>query len=138
MTCIEITSTYEDQWARYRQVSFNAITADCVYEYVRYELNAVGDINPDVSETLKVTIWPSGEPSHDGILVDLDTQAPGPIFVELLSGAFFTTRTSEKATYREGYPWLNLTEDQVAGLTCVTVENYNLGNFVTGYAQYLF
>jgi hypothetical protein len=79
ITCIEITNTYGDPWDRYRQVSFVAITADCVYEYVRYEVMASGDLNPDVNETLKVTIWPSGEPSHDGILVDLDAQAPGPI-----------------------------------------------------------
>jgi hypothetical protein len=138
MTCIEITDTYEDQWSRYRQVSFNVISADCVYEYVRYEVNAAGDINPDVNETLKVSVWPMGEPSHDGKLVDLDAEAPGPIILDLYSGTFFTTRTSEKATYREGYPWFNLTEQEVADLTCVTLENSNLGNYVTGYVQYLF
>jgi hypothetical protein len=79
MTCVEITSTYGDPWDRYRQVSFKVITADCVYEYVRYEVTATGDINPDVNETLKVTVWPLGDPAHDGTLIDLDAEAPGPI-----------------------------------------------------------
>jgi hypothetical protein len=80
-------------------------------------------------------VWPQIEPPVDGSLILLEVdEATGTLpAVTINAGAFFTTRSSEKTHFPNGFPWVEPTEV----FTCVDVKNNNFGNFVTGYRQWL-
>jgi hypothetical protein len=136
MTCIEVTGEYTDPWDRYQERYFNVITANCIYEYVRYQNLADGSVDINVNDTFKVTVWPDYEPPADGELVDLDSTEP--LYLEIYSAAFFTVRTSEKDSHLNGFPWKAFTLAEFDSFECITMTNPNLGNYNTGYRPYEF
>jgi len=118
---------------RYRQVSYEVVKSDCVDTLIRTSLV---NVTPVVTKEFKFTAWYDGEPPHDGTLITLTNDA-APMPVEVNSGVFFTVRTSEKETYPQGFPFMDLTSEQLGALKCIDVKNINLGNLKTTYRQYL-
>lgn len=112
---------------RYRQVSYEVIKPDCKDVLVRTSTAKPAEGEAPKTQAYSFTVWFEGEPAHDGMLVPLTVDAEGklPPF-EINSGAFFTTRTSEKEHFPKGFPWVEPTPDTV--FKCVDVKNMNLGN----------
>jgi hypothetical protein len=89
-----------------------------------------------ITENWTFTVWPNIEPHVDGSLVLLEVDDNGLLpYKEINAGAFFTTRTSEKEHFPNGFPWVDPAADTV--FTCITVKNTNFGNFNSGYRQWL-
>jgi hypothetical protein len=126
--CLKPSTSLDE--GRYRQVSFEASTPDCVETIVRTSLT-----DETITVTWSFTVWPVIEPPVDGSLilleVDPTTLALPPVAIN--AGAFFTTRSSEKEYFPNGFPWVEPTEV----FTCIDVKNNNFGNFATGYRQWL-
>jgi len=105
--CITLGDSFEDQWARYRQVSFTTLTADCRHEFVRFANTETG-VDTTVTETLTVTVWPDVYPYDVALaagltLYDLDDAVPPTITVD--AGTSFLTQVSEIDNFPNGYLW---------------------------------
>jgi hypothetical protein len=68
ITCFEHSAAIED--SRYRQVTFEATTPDCIQTVVR-----VSEADDTVTETWTFTVWPDIEPPVDGSLIVLEVDA---------------------------------------------------------------
>lgn len=77
-----------------------------------------------------MVVWPERDADFIGSLYDLDE---GDRTINALGQSQFTVRASEKAT-ETGYAFL----EPVHEYECVTLDDDNYGNFVTGYRQLVF
>lgn len=86
----------------------------------------------DTAKTVdfEIVVWPTRLPTHLGQLSDLDA---GAVSIALIGQGQFTIRFSEKTT-ATGSAW-DAPKDV---FECVTLENVNYEDFVTGYTQILF
>jgi hypothetical protein len=128
ITCLTHSAAIDD--GRYRQVTFEATTPDCVQPIVRKWAT-----DDTVTETWTFTVWPIIEPPIEGSLVMLvvdETTGVLP-YTEINSGSKFTVRLSEKEDFPNGFPWVEPTDP----FDCVDVVSTNFGNFNTGFRQWL-
>jgi len=76
-------------------------------------------------------VWPTREPTHKGMLVNVDTETETTFNIE--TGSEVTVRVSEMLN-ENGFAW---EEPAVADFTCLTVADADFEAFQTGYKQYL-
>jgi hypothetical protein len=69
-SCVSAFETYEDPWGRYRQVIWEAVSADCSITMNR--INSNEPDNLEFTQNLTIIVWPTGEPPVDGDLYNLD------------------------------------------------------------------
>jgi len=92
---------------RYRQVTFKATTPDC-----REPITRTSSLVATETHTFTFTVWPNVDLPVDGTLIELVVDANGALpSIEINAGAFFTTRTSEKDYFPNGFPWVEPTAD---------------------------
>lgn len=91
--------------------------------------NGAGD-----DRLFKVVVWPDQEPIENGTLLELDTHDKSEI-ISFLPEEEITFRLYENAT-DDGFIWNSLDGDYQ--FNCVDLINDNLGDFTTGYSQWLF
>jgi hypothetical protein len=132
LTCVEVSDQFDDEYGRYRQTSFMAIKADCRDIMTRFAMLPDGiAIDETIEHKFEIVVWPTREPQFAGQLVDLDA---GATSVSVIGQGEFTLRVSEKAT-NTGFAF---NAPAVDGFTCVTLDNTNYDDFVTGYQQWKF
>jgi len=129
MDCVEEVDSFYDEWGRYRQFSFEAMTPNCRYDLVQYALSSEGIVDDTQNQTFEFVVWPTEFPIEVGELADIDA---GVRFIELVGQDNFTMRISEMAT-ATGYAWEIPAYDQ---FNCIELIDDNVGNFTTGYQQF--
>lgn len=77
-------------------------------------------------------MWPDGKPQFEGQLIDLDA---GTREVKSIGQGHFTVRVNEIAT-ENGFAWEAPAKD--TKYKCIELVNPNLGDYKTGYVQYLY
>jgi len=132
LDCVESVSYYSEEYGRYRQAIFKAITDDCRTTLSRKGIDDDGEVVEAETLDLEVVVWPIRQPEATGKLYDLDA---GDRQIIATGQSQFTIRASEGAT-PTGYMFLEPPEDQE--FQCVILEDRNLGNFNTGFRQFLF
>lgn len=58
LECVESIGEFKDEWGRYRQYSFEAITDDCRYDLVQYALSSAGIRDETQNQTFQFVVWP--------------------------------------------------------------------------------
>lgn len=85
------------------------------------------------AKSIELIVWPSTKPKTKGTLIDLDALTSTETSKTFVGQDYITIRVDEKAT-DTGFAWNELSKSQ----PCLTMEDMNYGDFVTGYRQYLF
>jgi hypothetical protein len=118
---------------RYRQWVFETSTANCRGGMDQGKVTADG-VDMEDKQTFTVVVWPDVEPTHEGELIALDDADLSESF-RFKAKETFTVRTSEKI-HTTGFKWEAPADTTV--WNCVTLDNNNFGDFVTGYSQWVF
>jgi len=127
LNCVkEISRTDTGYW---RQVIYEGVTENCIDTISRTNLVS------SVAEVLEFRVYPQEDPLILGTYFDMDYNPNREISVA--SEGYFTIRVNEGAT-ANGYAWDTPTEDTLAALECVDVQDSNYGDYKTGYIQYVF
>lgn len=99
--CVESVRYYSEEYGRYRQAIFKAVTPDCRAQLTRLAIDETGAEDSTKTWTFDVVVWPERVPDFIGSLYDLDE---GDRTINALGEQQFTVRINEQAT-ETGYAW---------------------------------
>jgi hypothetical protein len=130
LDCITLIETFEDEWSRYFQYTFELTTPEC-----RVDIHRRFSIANVFGKILAVKVWPEREPEAEGTLILLDNYDLSES-VDMEANDLVTFRLSEQG---EGITdFLYYKPAMSLEAECVTLIDNNHGNFATGFQQWVF